>query len=50
MKKNTEALLISSKEIGLEANADKPKYMVISRDQNAVQSHNIKADNSYCSN
>jgi len=30
----------------LEVNADKPKYMVMSRDQNAGQNHNIKIDNS----
>jgi hypothetical protein len=37
MKKNTEVLLVGSKEIGLEVNADKIKYvyMVMSRDQNA---------------
>ena len=44
--KNTEALLVSSKEIGLEVNSDKTKYMVMSQDQNAGQSHNIKTDNS----
>jgi len=43
--KNTEALLVASKEIGLEVNADKTKYMVMSRDQNAGRSHNIKTDN-----
>jgi len=45
-KKNTEHLLVGSKEIGLEVNADETKYMVISRDQNAGQSHNIKIGNS----
>jgi len=35
IKKNTEALLFGSKEIGLEVNADKTKYVVMSRDQNA---------------
>jgi hypothetical protein len=35
-----------SKEIRLEVNADKTKYMVMSRDQNAGQSHNMKTDNS----
>ena len=29
-KKNTEALVITSKETGLEVNADKTKYMVMS--------------------
>ena len=32
--------------MGLEVNAEKSKYMVISRDQNARGSHNIKIDNS----
>ena len=43
---NAEALLVSSKETWLEVNADKIKYMVMSRDQNARRSHNIKIDNS----
>jgi hypothetical protein len=34
-----------SKEIGLEVNAEKTKYMVMSRDQNAGQNHNIKIYN-----
>jgi len=37
---------VPSKEIGLEVNADKTKYMVMSRDQNAGQSHSMKTDNS----
>jgi len=45
VKKNKEALLIGSKETGLEVNADKTKYMFMSRDQNAERSHNIKNDN-----
>jgi len=32
IKKNIEAVLVGSKEIGLEVNADKTKYTVISRD------------------
>jgi hypothetical protein len=47
LKKNTEAFLVGSKEIGLEVNADKTKYMVMSRVQNAERSHNIKSDNSF---
>jgi hypothetical protein len=30
--------------MGIEVNAEKTKYMVISQDQNARQSHNIKID------
>ena len=33
VKKNAEALVAATREIGLEANADKTKYMVTSRDQ-----------------
>jgi hypothetical protein len=32
--------------MGLEVNADKIKYMVMSRDQNAGRRHSIKIDNS----
>jgi ribose 1,5-bisphosphokinase PhnN len=45
IKKNTEALVLASMEIGLEVNSEKTKYMVISRNQNAGQNHNIKLDN-----
>ena len=41
VKKNREALLVGSKETGLEVNADKTKYMIRSRDQNAGLSHNM---------
>ena len=34
------------KEIGLEVNADKTKYMIMSRDQNAGRSHNMRIDDS----
>jgi hypothetical protein len=44
IKKNTEALVVASKEIGLEVNAEKTKYMIMSRNQNAGQNHNIKLD------
>ena len=42
IQKNAEALVIASKESGLEVNADETK----SRDQNAGRSHSIKIDNS----
>jgi hypothetical protein len=41
VKENTEALVVVSKENGLEINVDKTKYMVMSRDQNAGRSHSI---------
>jgi len=46
VKKNTDAFVLVSKETGLEVYADKTKYMVISQDQNAGQSHSMKIDNS----
>ena len=46
VKENADVLVVVSKESGLEVNADKTKYMVISRDQNAEQSHSMKMDNS----
>jgi len=45
IKKNAEALIVASKENGLEVNVDKTKYMVMSRDQNPGRSHNMKIDN-----
>jgi hypothetical protein len=37
IKRNTEALVVASKEIGLEVNAEKTKYMVMSGDRNVGQ-------------
>ena len=45
-QKNIVALVVGSKETGLEVNAEKTKYMVMPRDQNAGRSHSIKIDNS----
>ena len=45
-KKNTEARIFANKEIGQEENADKTKYMVMFRVQNAGRRHNIKKYNS----
>ena len=45
MKENAEALLVATKEIGLEVNADETKYMVMSRDRNAGRGHSVKIDN-----
>jgi hypothetical protein len=38
--------LHATKEIGLEVNADKTKYMVMSRNRNAGRGHSVKIDNS----
>ena len=46
MKENAEDLLVATKEIGLEVNADKTKYMVTSRDRSAGRGHSVKIDNS----
>ena len=46
VKKNAEALVAATKEIGLEVNAHKTKYMTVSRDQNAGRIHSMKTDNS----
>ena len=45
VKQNTKASIVVSKEIGLEINTDKSKYMVMSRDQNAGPNHSMKIDN-----
>ena len=45
VRKNTETLVMVSKEIGLEVNAEKTKYTVMSRDQNAGQNSNIQIGN-----
>jgi hypothetical protein len=36
---------VASKKTELEVNADKTKYMVMSRDQNAGRNHNMKINN-----
>jgi len=41
-----EALVAASREIGLEVSAEKTKYMVMSRDQNAGRNQNVRIDNS----
>ena len=46
IKKNAKALVMASKETGLEVNADKTDCMVMSGDQNAGRNHSIKIDNS----
>ena len=45
VKENAETLVGATKEIGLEVNADKTKYMIMSRDQNAGRSYSMKIYN-----
>jgi hypothetical protein len=42
VKKATEALVVVSKEGGVEVNAEKTMYMVMSREQQTGLNHNIK--------
>jgi predicted transcriptional regulator len=37
--------VFASKEIGLEVNTEKTKYMIMSRDQSAGKDHNMKRSN-----
>jgi hypothetical protein len=45
INKNTQTLIDASKEVGLEVNVEKTKYMLVSRDQNAGQNREIKIGN-----
>jgi hypothetical protein len=45
IKKNTEALLDASKEVGLEVNSEKTKYMLMLHSQKIRQNHSIKMTN-----
>jgi hypothetical protein len=42
IKMNTETLIDASKEVGLEINIEKTKYMLLSRHQNVGQNQDIK--------
>jgi len=46
LNENAEALVAATRKIGLEVSADKTKYMVMSRDQNAGRNHSLRIDNS----
>jgi len=45
LKENAEALVAATREIGLEVIADKTKYVVMSRDQNAGRIRSARIDN-----
>jgi len=46
LNEKAEALVAATREIELEVSADKTKYMVVSRDQNAGRIHSVRTDNS----
>ena len=48
VKENTETLAVASKETGLAANADKTKYIFMTRDQNVKRNHSVIIDNRSC--
>jgi hypothetical protein len=45
VKKNIETLIDARKEVGLEVNTEKTKYMLLSRHQSAGQNHDIMIAN-----
>jgi hypothetical protein len=45
IKENTEVLLEASRDIGLEINAKKTKYMIMSHHPNSGQNQNIRIAN-----
>jgi hypothetical protein len=45
IKENSETLLDASRDIGLEINAEKTKYMIVSRHPNSGQNKNIRIAN-----
>jgi ABC-type siderophore export system fused ATPase/permease subunit len=45
IKRNTEVLIDGSKEVGLEVNIERTKYMLVSCHQNAGQNHDINIAN-----
>jgi hypothetical protein len=45
IKKNTDILIDASKEVGLEINVEKTKYMLLSRHQNSGQIPDIRIAN-----
>jgi hypothetical protein len=45
IKKNTETLIDTSKEVGQEINVEKTKYMLLSRHQNVGRNRDLKLAN-----
>jgi hypothetical protein len=47
VRENAEALVVPTKEIGIEVNTDKTNCLVMSRDRNAGRGHGVKIDNRF---
>jgi hypothetical protein len=47
INRNTETLIDASKEVGLEVNVEKTKYVLVSRDKNAGQTRDIEMQTDY---
>ena len=45
IRENTEIFIKASKDIGLEVNSEKTKYMITSHQQNTLQNQNIVIEN-----
>jgi hypothetical protein len=45
IKENTETLLEANSDIGVETNAEKTQYMIMSRHQNSGQNQNMRITN-----
>jgi hypothetical protein len=45
IKENSETLLETSRDIGLEINAEKTKYMIMPHHPNSTQNQNIRTAN-----
>jgi hypothetical protein len=45
IKENSETLLEASRDVGLEINAEKTKYVIMSRHPNSGQNQNIRVAN-----
>jgi hypothetical protein len=50
INRNTKSLIDSSKEVGLEVNVEKTKYMLVSHYQNVHQNRDKKLRNRSCEN
>jgi hypothetical protein len=50
LRKNTEALLGANRELGLEVNIEKTKYIFVSPYQNAGENHKLLIDNNFFEN